>query len=260
MDVIAGLLEGMAEQIRAFRTLPFSEVVIRTLLLNVTIFVLTLAAGEALIRLFRTRAVTDPPPPITRLECLLALCTVLANSLVLVVGALLWRAGWITVRFELSLYLFVRDTLVLFLAMDAAMYFLHRFAHWPPLYRILHQIHHLYDNPRPLTLFALNPLEGLAFGVLWLFVLMLYPATWHGIMAYLGLNVLFGLIGHLGVEPFPRCWVRLPIIGLVSTSTFHAEHHEDGAYNFGFYTLIWDRLFGTLSPEYQRDFERATGK
>lgn len=259
MEGIAGLLDGIAAQIEAFRTLPFSEVVTRTLLLNVAIFVLTLAAGEVMIRLFRTKAVAEPPPPITRLEWLLATCTVLANSLVLVVGAILWRAGWITVRFDLSLPLFLRDTLVLFLAMDGAMYFLHRLAHWPPLYAFLHQIHHRYDNPRPLTLFALNPLEGVSFGVLWLIVLMVYPSTWAGIMAYLGLNVLFGLIGHLGVEPFPRQWVRLPVIGLISTSTFHAEHHDDGAYNFGFYTLIWDRLFGTLSPDYRHDFDRAQG-
>jgi Delta7-sterol 5-desaturase len=73
------------------------------------------------------------------------------------------------------------------------------------------------------------------------------------------LNVLFGLVGHLGVEPFPKAWVRLPLIRLISTSTFHAEHHGDRHHNFGFYTLIWDRLFGTISPDYLRDFERAQG-
>jgi sterol desaturase/sphingolipid hydroxylase (fatty acid hydroxylase superfamily) len=46
-------------------------------------------------------------------------------------------------------------------------------------------------------------------------------------------------------------------INYVSTSTFHAEHHLDKDHNYGFYTLIWDRLFRTISPDYLSDFENA---
>lgn len=43
----------------------------------------------------------------------------------------------------------------------------------------------------------------------------------------------------------------MPLIGLLGASTFLAEHHEDPGFNFGFYTLLWDKLFGTLDPEYE---------
>ena len=33
---------------------------------------------------------------------------------------------------------------------------------------------------------------------------------------------------------------------LIGSSTFHANHHQDGDVNFGFYTNLWDRLFRTL--------------
>jgi len=33
----------------------------------------------------------------------------------------------------------------------------------------------------------------------------------------------------------------------------------DRFHNFGFYLLVWDRLFGTLSPDYLADFSQATG-
>jgi len=99
-------------------------------------------------------------------------------------------------------------------------------------------MHHAYDRPRPLTLFVLNPAENLAYGVLWLAVVSVYPASWLGMSVYLVLNVLFGTIGHLGVEPFPDRWGKVPVLRDVAGSTFHARHHQDLGCNFGFYTLL----------------------
>jgi sterol desaturase/sphingolipid hydroxylase (fatty acid hydroxylase superfamily) len=64
-------------------------------------------------------------------------------------------------------------------------------------------------------------------------------------------------VGHLGVEPLPRAWIRWRVLRVLGTSTFHAGHHQDRDVNFGFYTLIWDRLFGTLDPSYGASFARA---
>ena len=41
-----------------------------------------------------------------------------------------------------------------------------------------------------------------------------------------------------------------PLLRDIGGSTFHARHHQDLRCNFGFYTLIWDRLFGTLRKDY----------
>ena len=94
----------------------------------------------------------------------------------------------------------------------------------------------------------------MAFGGLWLAVIAIYDATWAGMSVYLALNVLFGLVGHLGVEPLPARWLGIPGLNLLTTSTFHAGHHDGEHSNFGFYTLIWDRLFGTLAPDYADRF------
>lgn len=114
----------------------------------------------------------------------------------------------------------------------------------------MHRLHHEYDRPRPLTLFILNPVENLSFGALWLIVIVVYPASWLGMSIYLTLNVLFGTVGHLGVEPLPSWWGRVPALRNLAGSTFHARHHQDLGCNFGFYTLLWDRLFGTLRKDY----------
>ena len=237
--------------------MPLELAAVWALAENVVIFVVVLMVGHWLVKRYQQHPITEPPDPLSLTEVLLALSCVFLNAVVTVAGIMLWRSGLIHVRFETDL-LVIMDTIVLFMAMDLAMYVFHRVAHHPLLYPIVHSTHHRFENPRPLTLFVLNPAETLGFGILWLILLMIYPASWLGIILYLTLNIVFGLVGHLGVEPMPGAWVKLPLVKTISTSTFHAEHHLDKDHNFGFYTLIWDRLFGTLSPDYLVDFNKAT--
>ena len=87
----------------------------------------------------------------------------------------------------------------------------------------------------------------MGFGSLWLLLMAVYPANFLAIVAYLTVNVLFGALGHSGVEPFPSSWQRNPLLKYLGSSGFHFEHHQNDQRNFGFYTSIWDRLFGTFS-------------
>lgn len=247
------------DAIESLNTSPLWLAALWVTLANVAMFVMTLVAGEFLLRRFSGNRVTPLPKPLTRAELWLALACVALNALVAVAGVVLWRGDVIDLRpyGDYSALTVLQDTVVLFVAMDFAMYVFHRVAHHPLLYPIAHKTHHFYENPRPLTLFVLNPIEVLGFGVLWLLVIALYTSSVEGILIYLALNVVFGLVGHLGVEPAPEVWIRVPLLRYVSTSTFHAEHHMDRYHNFGFYLLIWDRLFSTLSPDYVADFSRS---
>jgi lathosterol oxidase len=241
----------------ALYTMPIEQAALWSLLGNVVMFVAALVAGEVLVRRYHDKANSAPPEPISRQELVFAAVCVVLNALVAVVGIVLWRAGIIQLRADGGLVPLLVDVVVLIVLMDFGMYVFHRVAHHPLLYPIIHLTHHLYENPRPLTLFVLNPFEVLGFGALLIVVIWLSQASQLGIVIYLAFNLIFGLVGHLGVEPAPDAWLKLPIIRTISTSTFHAEHHHDKAHNFGFYTVIWDRLFGTLSPDYVQDFVRA---
>ncbi|RYG72834.1 fatty acid hydroxylase family protein [bacterium] len=233
--------------IRFLHDTPLWFLAVCFVLENVSILLGTVWVGEWLVKRYELRRVTEAAPPLTKAEVLLASSTVLLNSLVTFAGLLLWRQGIIQFRIEYGVAVLL-DFCILVLAMDVCMYVLHRLAHVPLFFKIVHRTHHEYDNPRPLTLFVMNPLEALSFGLLWLALLSVYDATWLGMALYLAFNVLFGLIGHIGVEPFPDAWRKHPILKFISTSSFHAGHHQDDGHNFGFYTLIWDRLFGTLAP------------
>lgn len=240
----------MLEQIIVWlQTAPLGYAVLVLLIENVLVLLLAIGLGEWLVQHFADRRVALVAPSLQMRELLTAASSVLSNTLITVVGLFLWRSGVIRFRTDVGVWAAL-DVLILLLMMDFAMYLLHRLAHHPLLYSWLHRFHHEFDRPRPLTLFILSPLENLAFGGLWLAVISFYNASWLGMSIYLTLNVLFGTIGHLGVEPFPRWWGRAPVLRYVGGSTFHARHHQDLTTHFGFYTLIWDRLFGTLRPDY----------
>jgi sterol desaturase/sphingolipid hydroxylase (fatty acid hydroxylase superfamily) len=221
---------------------------------NALLCALVIAIGGAWVRRTGDRRVAAPPDPPTAGEIAIVVITVVLNTGVTTAGLWLYRRGIVHFRRDVG-WRALADVPILLVAMDFAMYFLHRLVHWKPLY-FIHALHHRYDRPRPATLFVLSPAETLAFGALWLAVITIYSPSWLGMSIYLALNLAFGAIGHFGTEPLPRAWPRWPIVGLIATSTSHARHHQSKDHNFGFYTLIWDRLLGTTVPDYEEKFGR----
>ncbi len=241
----------MSALLDLFARLSAVDAAVRLLALNVLILALCVGGGEILVRAFGHRRAAPPPPPLTAHEVVLAASAVLLNTAVSMAGWALWRAGIIVVRTDTGLRA-VLDALILLVVMDLAMYALHRLAHARILFPLVHATHHRYDRPRPLSLFVLSPAEVLGFGGLWLVVLFACSPAWIGVLGYLALNAAFGAVGHLGVEPLPAAIARAPVLRHLGTSTFHAGHHQDPDHNFGFYTDVWDRLFGTRKPDPER--------
>ncbi len=237
-----------------------AEALALSLLVNVLVFAAALVAGAAVARGWAGRRVAEPPPPISRAEAGLAAACVVLNAGVMFAGWVLFRAGALEVDGSPSGWRWAADALALTFLMDVAMYAAHRLAHVGPIYRAVHGVHHCYEDPRPLTLFVLHPLEVVGFGGLWVAILCLHRFSLGGMLLYLTFNTLFGTLGHVGVEPLPAGFARWPFVRRVGTSTFHARHHQRPGHNFGFYTTLWDRLFGTLDPEYEAGFARPPVK
>jgi sterol desaturase/sphingolipid hydroxylase (fatty acid hydroxylase superfamily) len=235
--------------IQWLQTAPLWQAILVLLAENLFVFFLAVLLGHLAVRRFAARRVALPAPPLQRLEIIVAGSSVLLNTVTTLVGLFLWRWQIIRFRTDTGVWAWL-DVAALLLIMDLAMYVLHRLAHHPWIFPLMHRMHHDYDKPRPLTLFILNPVENLSFGILWLAVICVYQASWLGMSVYLGLNVFFGTVGHLGVEPLPSWWSKTPLLRNLAGSTFHARHHQDLSCNFGFYTLIWDRLLGTLRRDY----------
>jgi sterol desaturase/sphingolipid hydroxylase (fatty acid hydroxylase superfamily) len=197
---------------------------------NVLITILVLLFGK--LRSYRFR------------EWMICGLTNILNTVVTYVGFWMWAKGIITITTDLS-WMIVLDFLLLFFAMDLLMFIFHYIIHKTFLFETVHQLHHQSIDPTPIDLFILHPVEAIGFGGLWLLLLMLWPFNIYAVMIYLTVNVIFGLAGHLGMEPLPEKVRNLPLLKYLGTSTFHHHHHQDIQHNFGFYTSIWDRIFGT---------------
>ncbi|WP_106605559.1 sterol desaturase family protein [Chitinophaga ginsengisoli] len=232
----------MQQFLQSFATL--SEWLIGAVFLveNVLLTVLVLVLGRNIQRRLSPQTVT--PIAATRNEWIICAGTNMLNTVVTYAGYWLWKQGFITISYEVS-WKVITHFLLLFMAMDLLMFLFHYLIHKTFLYRAVHGLHHQAIHPKPMDLFILHPVETVCFGGLWLFLLMLFPFNIYAIILYLTLNLAFGLTGHLGIEPLPAAIRQWPVLRYLGTSTFHHEHHEYVGYNFGFYTNLWDRLFGT---------------
>jgi sterol desaturase/sphingolipid hydroxylase (fatty acid hydroxylase superfamily) len=181
----------------------------------------------------------------TRRDWMICGLTNILNTVVTYAGFWLWKEGIIIITTDIS-WTIVTDFIILFFAMDLLMFIFHFAIHKTTfLFKTVHQLHHQAVDPTPIDLFILHPVEAIGFGSLWLLLLVLCPFNIYAVMIYLTVNVIFGLAGHLGMEPLPEKVRNLPLLKYLGTSTFHHHHHQDLQHNFGFYTSIWDRIFGT---------------
>lgn len=137
---------------------------------------------------------------------------------------------------------------------DAWFYGWHRLLHHPRLFRYVHAVHHKSVDVNPFTSYSFHALEGFILGAWVIPVSVLLPLP----MASLGLLQLIGLsnnvMSHLGYELLPAWLLRVPLLRWTNTATFHSLHHTNLHGNFGLHTRLWDRLFGTELPEYERVF------
>ncbi|WP_353103545.1 sterol desaturase family protein [Myroides odoratus] len=181
--------------------------------------------------------------PIVSSDIWAVVTTLICNIIVFVLGAFLWRAGYLSVDFNKeSVGTILLQLLILILVVDFWMYVFHKLAHSKFLYRFIHEKHHEHVGVNALSLFVLSPLEATGFGVMLLAILLCYPFHYLSVGLYFIINVVWGTIGHFNrVQTVARKgWMTW-----LGTASFHNMHHIEPQKNFGFYTTVWDRLFQT---------------
>jgi sterol desaturase/sphingolipid hydroxylase (fatty acid hydroxylase superfamily) len=140
---------------------------------------------------------------------------------------------------------------------DLWFYAVHRLLHTRWLYKRVHAVHHRSVDVNPLTSYSFHGIEALLITAWLIPVAWLVPLPLPLLMAAQGVGLANNVMAHLGYELLPSWWIRAPLLRWTNTATFHALHHERFKGNYGLFTRVWDRLFGTELDGYELAFTDA---
>ncbi len=147
---------------------------------------------------------------------------------------------------------------LLFLMHDLYFYIMHRIMHHPSVFKFIHLVHHKSTNPSPWAAYAFHPLEAIIEqGIVVIFYFTLPIHISHLAIFFL-FSIIYNVYGHLGYELYPKGFNKNWFGKWINTSINHNQHHQFFKGNYGLYTLIWDRIFGTIRKDYDGQFENVS--
>jgi len=162
-------------------------------------------------------------------------------------GAYGW--GWFLASFAIMLILH-----------DAYFYWAHRLMHHPKIYRQVHLVHHKSTNPSPWAAYSFHPFEAIIeSGIFWVFVLCI-PVHPLALFSFLFFMISKNVLGHLGIEIFPKWFVKTKLFNWLTTTTHHDMHHKNARSNYGLYFTWWDQWFKTEDEKYIATFEEVASR
>lgn len=230
--------------IEIFKQITFNELLLLAIGINVILFLLSITLFSFFSRISKYQSLQNSPQILTREDIILSILVIGCNASIFIIGFMLWQKDIILVREHTNILIVGVEVVFLIFIMDLLMYFFHRMAHFPFFYKLVHLRHHKHESTNAISLFVLHPIEALGFGFLIILVIFIYPFSYLAISLYLFINLLWGTIGHLDKEILPKQLVGLKP-GLLGSTKFHNDHHKHPHYNYGFYTVMWDKIFGT---------------
>jgi len=120
-------------------------------------------------------------------------------------------------------------------------YWVHRWLHWPPLYRLAHALHHRNTNVGPWSGLSMHPVEHVIFfsSILIHFIL---PSSPVHILFHMQHQSLTAATSHTGYEAMLMKDKKHLALG-----TFHHQmHHRYFDCNYGNLEMPWDKWFGSF--------------
>lgn len=120
-------------------------------------------------------------------------------------------------------------------------YWVHRFLHWPPLYKSVHALHHRNTNVGPWSGLSMHPIEHLIFfsSILIHFVIPAHPIH---ILFHMQHQALTAATSHTGFEG-----LVVQDKNRLALGTFHHQmHHRYFECNYGNLEMPWDKWFGSF--------------
>jgi lathosterol oxidase len=139
------------------------------------------------------------------------------------------------------------------LLFDTWFYWFHRLIHTRPLYRRVHQWHHLTVTPVAWSNNSDRLVDNLFLQSYWVVAHFLIPVAPAVLLAHKLYDQITGVVGHSGFEHGGLwCWPPSPLVGV----THHDQHHRYFQCNYATHFTLWDRLTGTMHREHDAELRR----
>src|SRR5690606_20420847 len=177
------------------------------------------------------------------------------------VTLVLWQKGFTKVYTNINDYPIIWIPLSLIIAMilhETYYYWLHRWMHYPKIFRIVHKVHHDSHITSPWTAFSFHPLEGILQAIFVPLLLLVLPMHLYVLIFQLSVMTVSTVINHLEIEIYPRKFHKHFLGKWLIGATHHSLHHKQFKYNYGLYFTFWDKWKKTESPFYDKLFEEKT--
>lgn len=143
---------------------------------------------------------------------------------------------------------------------DAYFYWTHRWMHSPKIYKHVHLVHHKSTNPSPWAAYSFHPIEAFVQSGIGIVLVFLIPMHPYSYLAFLTYAIILNVFGHFSYELFPKGFTKNRFLFWHNTTTHHNMHHRYFNYNYSLYFNWWDRLFGTMHPKYDEQFEKTASR
>ena len=138
---------------------------------------------------------------------------------------------------------------------DTYFYWMHRAIHHPGVFKLIHLVHHRSTNPSPFAAYAFHPLEAILEAGIFLVFVFTIPVHFYHLIFFFLFMIIYNVYGHLGWELYPKGFSKHWLGKWINTSVNHNMHHQYFKGNYGLYFLFWDRMMGTIRPDYEERFE-----
>ena len=163
-----------------------------------------------------------------------------------------------------SLQTIILHLLFFLICEDFSFYCTHRLLHTKYLYSKIHKLHHKYRHTVGIASEFAHPIEFVFGNILTTYsgVLILGRRThFFTDCVWTFIRIAETTDGHCGYN-FP--WSPYRLLPLSAGEDYHNYHHQEFEGNYGSFSTIWDRLFGTVNKQFLKfvdsNYELKYGK
>lgn len=143
---------------------------------------------------------------------------------------------------------------------DTYFYWMHRTLHHPKIFKIAHLLHHKSTNPSPWAAYSFHPIEGFFEALIFPIIILILPVHISALGLFFFFQIIYNVYGHLGYELYPKDFHKHWLGRWINTSVHHNLHHKYFDNSYGLYFTFWDRMMGTMAPQYDDTYEEVKAR